>query len=117
MGTGFQFGVTPSFTFSVKCKIEPAEEKPVLKLDSEGLPEGAKHVRTSDLARVVKMSEDLIRHHLRIGSFPEPKKRDRRGRLFTRAEVARLHHIRGRQEAARHGNRKSESSSSLQIGR
>jgi hypothetical protein len=41
-------------------------------------------------ARVVNISEDRIRHHLRTGSFPEPKRRDRKGRLFSRSEVARL---------------------------
>jgi len=62
---------------------------PTEKQDSAGLPEGVTYVRTSDLGRVLQMSGDLIRHHLRCGNLPEPKRRDGKGRLFTRADVER----------------------------
>jgi hypothetical protein len=42
-----------------------------VELDDSGLPKEALYVRMSDLSRVLRMSGDLIRHHLRVGNFPE----------------------------------------------
>ena len=88
-----------AFTFSATLKLVFRQEKPIPRtLDRFGLPEGARYVRTGDISIPLRMSSDLIRHHLKCGNFPEPKKRDGKGRLFTRTEVGQIRRIRSVQQ-------------------
>ena len=67
---------------------EPIRPNP-LPVNELGLPL-ADFYRIGDVARVLRISPDLLRWRLRAGKCPDPLLRDAKGRLFTLAEVRAL---------------------------
>ena len=67
---------------------EPVRSNP-LPVNDLGLPV-ADFYRIGDVCRVLRISPDLLRWRLRVGKCPESNRRDRRGRLFTLAEIRAL---------------------------
>jgi hypothetical protein len=67
---------------------EPIRANP-LPVNEFGLRQ-ADFYRIGDVARVLRISPDLLRWKLRAGRVPESARRDAKGRLFTLTEVREL---------------------------